>query len=256
MAPPSTPERDQPVLSLAARQPTFVFGAIMAGATLISVVALLLVFALVSPLRDELALLRESAPAQGTVVRKDARPSGRARYVVTYEFLAADGRLMRDEAQVEWDAYERLAEGGAVSVEYLPSDPSVSRLVDGGVRWILLLPTILLPILLVNLGIAAFALRHAWATAALRRRLLREGVEVTGRVTRVTPTLMRVNRRRQHRVHYAYEDDLGASHAGASAMMDEAVAAGWKPGDEGPVRYDPRAPSRSIWVGRDVPADP
>lgn len=247
------PDSERSVFALARRRPEFVFGSIMALATLLPVVGLLVVFALVTPMRDELALLSDGVTTQGTVVRKEARsrgPYSQSRYYAAYEFRASDGRPVRGLSQINSYAYDRLVEGAPVQVEYLPSDPTVNRLVDGATRWLVLVPSIVAPILLINLGIAGVAMLRAWQTASLHHRLLRDGTQASGRVTKVARAMLRVNKRQMYRVSYEYQDSLGRSHGGTSAMMPEDEARSWRPDDVGPVLYDPRRPTASIWLGR------
>lgn len=245
-------EHEPSTFATAWRRPEFIFGSIMALSTIVPVVGLLVVFLFVSPMRDELALLSDGVTGPGSIVRKEARsrgPYSTPRYYVAYEFRTPGGMLVRGQSQVDRSTYERLVEAAPVEVEYLPNDPTVSRLVDGSPRWLTLVPSIVAPILLINLGIAGVAMFRAWRTASLHRRLLREGAEATGRVTKVARAMMRVNRRQMYRVHYTYQDSLGRSHTGTSAMMPEDEARRWGPDGVGAVRYDPRRPSTSIWVG-------
>ena len=252
------PEREQSVFDLARGRPEFLFGSIMALATVLPVVGLLVIFLVATPMRDELALASDGATTQGTIVRKELRsrgPYSQPRHYVAYEFRAPDGRPIRASSQVDASAYDRLVEGAPVEVEYLPSDPTVNRLVDGSTRWLVLVPSIVAPILLVNLGIAGVALARAWRAAFLQHRLLRDGVEAPGRVTKIARAMLRVNKRQMYRVHYAYQDSLGRPHAGTSAMMPEDEARSWHPDDVGAVRYDPHRPAVSIWVGQSLPAE-
>jgi len=49
---------------------------------------------------------------------------------------------------------------------------------------------------------------------------------------------------------YRYVDRMGEEHRGSSGYLEPEEAAEWKAGDVGVVRFDPRRPSRSIWIGR------
>lgn len=60
---------------------------------------------------------------------------------------------------------------------------------------------------------------------------------------------MRYNKRFQWQIHYRYVDRMGAEHRGRSGYLEPEEAAAWKVGDKGVVRFDPRTPARSIWVG-------
>lgn len=132
-------------------------------------------------------------------MRKELRSRGRysrPRRHVAYELRAPDGRPIGASSQVDASTYDRLVEGAPAEVEYLPSDPTVNRLVDGSPRWLVLVPSIVAPLLLVNLGIAGVALALAWRGASLQHRLLRDGVEASGGVTKIAGAMLRVNRRR------------------------------------------------------------
>ena len=126
----------------------------------------------------------------------------------------------------------------------------VTPMRDGATSEFVLVPSILGLLLVVNLGVAGVGLFIGWQAAALRHRLLRDGVDATGRVTKVARTMMRIKMRWQYRLHYTYRDSLGRSHAGTSGHMPEHEARSWRPDEIGAVRYDSQRPSASIWIGR------
>jgi len=103
-------------------------------------------------------------------------------------------------------------------------------------------------------GLAITAVGAAISRRALQRLrfeqyLRREGLTGEGEVIAVQETSMRYNKRFQWQIHYRYTDRMGAEHPGRSGYMEPEEAAAWKVGDKAVVRFDPRNPARSIWVG-------
>jgi len=91
--------------------------------------------------------------------------------------------------------------------------------------------------------------------SALRRiqtaeRLLREGLSAEAEVVSVEETAFKYNRRRQWVIRYRYADRADAAHEGRSGYLEPEEAAAWNPGDRGVVRFDPRRPAISTWLGR------
>lgn len=84
----------------------------------------------------------------------------------------------------------------------------------------------------------------------IRRRLQREGVTTTARVSDVRAANMRINGVTQLAVHYEYQDERGRSHTGKETFLPE-EAARWKEGDRINIRYDRHKPGHSIWVGKE-----
>jgi hypothetical protein len=104
-------------------------------------------------------------------------------------------------------------------------------------------------------GLILTAIGGRLVTTALRRlrteeRLLREGLSAEAEVIAVEETTVRFNRQPQWVIRYRYTDRMGEAHEGRSGYLDPEEAAAWSPGDRGVVRFDPRRPGVSIWIGK------
>jgi hypothetical protein len=109
--------------------------------------------------------------------------------------------------------------------------------------------------LFVIVGLLITAVGGTLSRKALQRirielHLRREGLTAQGEVLAVEETSFRYNRRVQWKIRYRYVDRMGEEHRGSSGYLEPEEAAEWKAGDVGVVRFDPRRPSRSIWIGR------
>lgn len=102
---------------------------------------------------------------------------------------------------------------------------------------------------LVLTAVGAAILRRAVQRVRLEQYLRREGLTGEGEVMAVQETTMRYNKRYQWQIHYRYSDRMGNEHRGRSGYLEPQEAAAWGVGAKGVVRFDPRAPARSIWVG-------
>lgn len=91
--------------------------------------------------------------------------------------------------------------------------------------------------------------RSAFQRVHFEQYLRREGLTAEGEVTALEETSIRYNKRVQWQIHYRYTDRMGAEHRGRSRYLEPWEAAEWKVGATGVVRFDPRDPARSIWVG-------
>jgi uncharacterized membrane protein YwzB len=83
----------------------------------------------------------------------------------------------------------------------------------------------------------------------LWRRLLREGTATEGTVLEIVVTGVRINRRPRLQIRYEYRDQLGSTFEGKSHLMSPEDASQRRPGDVGEIRFDPRQPELSMWVG-------
>jgi len=92
--------------------------------------------------------------------------------------------------------------------------------------------------------------RKALERIRLEQSLRREGLTAQGEVISVEETSFRYNRRIQWRLRYRYTDRMDEEHQGHSGYLEPEEAAEWKAGEVGVVRFDPRHPARSIWIGR------
>ncbi len=102
---------------------------------------------------------------------------------------------------------------------------------------------------LVLTAVGAAISRRALQRLRVEQYLRREGLTGEGEVVAVQETSMRYNKRVQWQIHYRYTDRMGAEHPGRSGYLEPEEAAAWKVGDKAVVRFDPRNPARSIWVG-------
>lgn len=85
---------------------------------------------------------------------------------------------------------------------------------------------------------------------SIDQHILASGTTTRATVTEVEQTYTRVNGRYLWRVRYQYTAG-GATHGGASGLLDIREAQTWRPGDQAFVRYDPAQPSMSVWLGRE-----
>ena len=99
----------------------------------------------------------------------------------------------------------------------------------------------------VGAGIAGYGV---WEYRT-EQRLRAEGTVARATVTEVERTSTRINGRYQWRARYEYRDHEGRTHRGTSTLLSPGQAQTWKPGDQAVIRYDPAAPAKSIWLGRE-----
>lgn len=85
---------------------------------------------------------------------------------------------------------------------------------------------------------------------ATEERLLREGLSAEAEVIAIDETNVKFNRHRQWVIRYRFTDRMGETHEGRSGYLDPEEAAAWNPGDRGVVRFDPRRPGVSMWIGK------
>ena len=67
-------------------------------------------------------------------------------------------------------------------------------------------------------------------------------------VVAVEPSNLRINRRVQWEISYAYRDMSGKEYEGRSWTMPEGEARKFTAGDHGTIRYDPTQPAKSLWI--------
>ena len=117
------------------------------------------------------------------------------------------------------------------------------------VRWAFMGAPLVIGVIFSLLGasVAGYGLRQV----DMERRILTNGTSVRATVTEIEQTYTRVNGRYLWRVRYQYADPSGATHGGASGLLDIRDAQSWRPGDQVYVRYDPAQPDQSVWLGRE-----
>ncbi|HEY5034258.1 MAG TPA: DUF3592 domain-containing protein [Candidatus Dormibacteraeota bacterium] len=186
--------------------------------------------------------------AQGIVLSKDikhATGSSGTSYSLRYRFTASNGRTYEGSSTIDVDGWDRLVERGPVTVQYLASDPSSSRLPSAGN---LLFEVVFILIGSVALLIGGYLVVTSSRTLREDWRLLQVGIEAPATVAAVETTNLRINRRVQWEISYAYRDRSGKEYEGRSWTMSEGEARKFRPGDHGTIRYDPEQPGRSLWI--------
>ncbi|MGH7207004.1 MAG: DUF3592 domain-containing protein [Nitrospiraceae bacterium] len=198
---------------------------------------------------------REAVQAQAMVLSKsleratrDGNP--RTKYLLTYHFSTADGRMVEQTGEVSVDEWERQNEGSRLTVTYLPSNPESARTSAGGDWWE--------PLALGAFG-SLFALIGIFiGQSDLRRvllvlRLSRSGLTAEGTVLKVWATGTSINRVRQWQLSYEFRDHVGRTQQGESHLLSPDEADAWNAGDKGAVRFDRERPQDSVWIGRPQP---
>jgi hypothetical protein len=102
----------------------------------------------------------------------------------------------------------------------------------------------------IGAGVAGYGL---WELRT-EQRLLATGTPARATVTEVEQTYTRINGQYQWRARYQYQDQTGGTHVGSSTLLSPSEAQTWRPGAQASIRYDPAAPSSSVWLGREDPA--
>ena len=192
----------------------------------------------------------EAIRTTGIVLTKDIVPAdsdSSTQYRVRFRFPTDDGTTAEGDQAVSVEIWEGLTERGPVTVHYRPSSPTSARLDPGSG---LLGPAIFLVFGVVLGGVGGVLVLRAVRGLMRARRMLRSGVDAEGTVTGVEQTNVSFNRRPQFRVRYRYRDRDGKEHVGDSGYLDWELATSWNEGDRVSIRYDPRRPAESLWVGR------
>jgi hypothetical protein len=94
--------------------------------------------------------------------------------------------------------------------------------------------------------VLAYGIRHTRSVA----RLVRTGIAGEATVTAIAPARITINGEPQWRINYHYQDSRGRTYTGRSQPLSPDEVAEWQPGQRGPIRYDPRVPGKSAWLGR------
>lgn len=169
-------------------------------------------------------------------------------YWVRYRFTTPDGVQVEGTDQVSLETWESLEERGQVEVEYLASEPGRNRIAGSDSMWLSLLfgglSVVMTLVGGVSLGKGLHGTLATW-------RLLRGGEAADATVIAVRASSLKINGVRQREIYYRYRDQLGKEHRGRSFPLPPEEAEKWSIGQVGRVRYDPRRPDRSVWVGRE-----
>jgi Protein of unknown function (DUF3592) len=188
------------------------------------------------------------ATAVGIVLSKDIKPATQhtsTSYSIRYRFTASNDRTYEGSSTIDVHDWERLVERGPVTVQYLVSDPSSSRLSTAGN---LIFEVVFLVIGLALLLVGGYLVVRSSRTLIEDWRLMRVGIEASATVGAVEATNLRINRRVQWEISYAYRDVSGKEYEGRSWTMPEGEARKFRPGDHGTIRYDPERPAQSLWI--------
>ncbi|MGH2380069.1 MAG: DUF3592 domain-containing protein [Candidatus Limnocylindria bacterium] len=181
-----------------------------------------------------------------TIREADAAEDRSTEYHVRYRFTTSAGQVVEGTDGVSFERWEMLIEEGPITVEYLLGDAGQNRAAGGDDAVVLYS--------MAGIGLVVFGVGLAICTWQLRRlrqthRLWREGVAIEGTVVRVEPANVTFNNRPLFRLRYEYGDQTGARHDGTSGLLAWEDVEGWQPGDRGSIRYDPRRPEQSAWIG-------
>lgn len=243
--------QQQTFRSLAKRSFAFWFGGIwlLVGAPIL--IAGILVG--VHSIRQQERFKNEAKVTDGMVLNKwisRQRREGResTSFWVGYRFSAPNGTVVKREAQVSSELWDRLVERQPVPVTYLPSDPATSRIEGESAAWVL--PLIFTGLGLVFAPIGGFMFFKGLAGIRRELRLQSEGTSAQATVEEVAPTNTRFNGVPRWRIRYRYHDHEGRTHQGQSNLMPPEEAQAWKAGDAATVRFDADAPKTSIWIGK------
>jgi Protein of unknown function (DUF3592) len=239
-------------LSLAKRSFPFWFGGIwlFCGAPFL----ILGLYMGVETIRQQARFEREGQVTQGMVLTKrvsrskDSQGRQSTSYWVGYRFSAPDGTVVKREAQVTGQVWDRLVEREPVSVTYLPGRPGTSRIEGEASEW--MLPGVFALLGFVFAGAGGLIFFNGVRGIRRELRLREEGTIVEATVVEVGPGNVSFNGVPQWRILYSYQDHRGRTHGGESNVMAPEAAQAWKIGDKGIARFDTRAPKKSIWVGK------
>ncbi len=242
-APPASPPRPAAPLNtwaLMGRTGSLPFGLIFLAIGLMAWLGSLLNVA------TEVRYAVEGEVADGVIVEKRVARGKNTNHYATIRFRLPDGLDVEDEEQVDADRWRRLAAGARVRVSYLRSAPHQNRL-HGETSWGEAF--VLAAFGGIFGGVGGFLSWRAAHNVQLWRRLLREGALAEGTVVEVATTNVRINRQPRFVIRYQYTDPNGQPQQGRSHYLPPDEAERWRPGDVGEVRYDPRRPELSMWIG-------
>lgn len=204
--------------------------------------------------REDERFAREGQVAQGMVLTKSItrrRESGgreSTTYRVEFRFRTPEGTVVKREAQVSGDLWDRLVERESIRVTFLPDDPQTNRIEGESSIWLVSIVFTGLGLVFVPIGGVIFFRGVAGILRELR--IQSGGTLAKATVVEVEPTNISFKGVQQWRISYRYHDSLGRTHNGASNVMPPEEAQEWKVGDTATVRFDPHAPKKSIWVGK------
>ncbi len=192
---------------------------------------------------------REARTGRAEVVSRAMQPatSGTStRYEITYRVTLPHGERVERTEAVDVNEWERLSNGSAVEIHYLPGDGGSVRLARAPA---IVQNAIPFALGLVLAPIGFFLVATATRDVLRKVRLLRHGTPVEASVVAVEPTNVRINRRTQWRIRFRYRDLTGEEREGASGYVSASEARAWKPGDIGRVHVDADRREGVLWIG-------
>jgi hypothetical protein len=210
-------------------------------------VVMLVVFLILGNPITDYRIRHNHATAAGTVTRI-ARAGTRNPYRVEYTFTTSDGAAHGGRSYT--GKLRGLAVGSEVTVEYIPNDPSKSRI--EGQRCSPIPPsTCLLGVFFLVAGGAI------WLSGVVRlgrlRRLYEQGVATAGTVVSARWNKMmrikagpRTPRRFLYEVRYRFRDDRGLERQSAQRTYAVPGSLTFNEGDTVTVLYDRTDPARSL----------
>jgi Protein of unknown function (DUF3592) len=205
----------------------------------------------IDTVRQQERFRTEAQVADGMVLTKRIsrnRNNTSTGFWVGYRFRTTDGTPVRNEVRVSEGLWDRLLEREPVRVTYLPSRPQSNRIEGEEASWMLPMIFALLGFVFAGGGGAIF---YYGVSGILRELRLRdEGAPAHATVVQVGPGNVSLNGVPQWRIVYRYKDVRGRTHHGESNVMPPEEAQTWKTGDRGTVRFDARAPAKSVWIGK------
>ncbi len=194
--------------------------------------------------------LKQAVDLPATVLDKSLTPADRdqnpsTRYLVRVRFVEPGGQAGESDQEVEPEVWEELAAGDSYPVRYVPAKRKV---IPSGIAE---------PIGAAIAGVMSIVvlLIGRWLVVPSARQLLTElrllsgGTPASATVTEVFPTSSSLNRVTLWKLRYRYKDPTGQEHEAESGFLMPDEAREWQPGSVGAVRYDPRRPGTSMWLG-------
>ncbi len=169
-------------------------------------------------------------------------------YRVTFRFVPREGEIVRGTADVNAEDWDALEERGPIRVTYLLDQPQSYRVV--GQRQETVLPLVFGVVGAAVGSIGGFIVFNAVRKRRREKDLPRTGKIAEATVTDIGPSYLRINGVSQVKLRYRYEDAQGKTRNGSCTMSPE-EAGEWPPGRTGRVRYDPRRPTVSMWIGEE-----
>ena len=195
---------------------------------------------------------QDALTAQAAVVETSLEGATRdenqsTRYLLTYRFTPTNGAELEQTEEISLELWETLAAGDAVTVRYLPEDPSTARTRSATPAWV---PPLVAAVTAAFAVLGVLIARPGWRRLLVLIRVQRHGVTAQATVTEVAPAGVVVNRVPQWRLKYEFRDQRGKSHEGSSDYLRPHEAGEWQAGDRGTVLYDRDCAADSVWLGK------